>query len=157
MKLIGKIFEAFFKYFVLVPAFIVFIVGTILSIINKSFSGLLLMISGLIVYLFLPELALLIGRYGFEDIWKQFGFQTKPDFARPWKLTKIVLLTSFCTAVIISILKIIETKNFFYLFGIPISGLLFYLVLMADKLIHKSISNKNLQNKNREGTEKFEK
>ncbi|BCS81942.1 hypothetical protein [Anaerocellum diazotrophicum] len=123
MKLIGKIFEAFFKYFVLVPALIGFIGGTILSIINKSFGGLLLMLSVIIVYLFLPELALLIGRYGFEEIWKQFVVQAKPDFTRPWKLTRVVLLTSFCTAIIISILKTIETKNFFYLFGIPISGL----------------------------------
>jgi len=140
MKLIGKIFEVFFKYFVLVPAFIGFISGTILSIINKSFGGLLLMLSVIIVYLFLPELALLVGRYGFEEVWKQIGIYTKPDFIRPWKLTKIVLLTSCCTAVIISILKIIETKNFFYLFGIPISGLVFYLVLVVNKLIHKSIS-----------------
>ncbi|ADQ07811.1 conserved hypothetical protein [Caldicellulosiruptor hydrothermalis 108] len=97
------------------------------------------MLSVIIVYLFLPELALLVGRYGFEEVWKQFGVQTKPDFIRPWKLTKIVLFTSCCTAVIISILKMIETKNFFYLFGIPISGLVFYLVLIVDKLIHKSI------------------
>ncbi|WP_271628740.1 hypothetical protein [Caldicellulosiruptor sp. DIB 104C] len=142
MKLIGKIFEVFFKYFILVPAFIGFISGTILSIINKSFGGLLLMLSVIIVYLFLPELALLVGRYGFEEVWKQIGIYTKPDFIRPWKLTKIVLLTSCCTAVIISILKIIETKNFFYLFGIPISGLLFYLVLIADNLINRVIYNK---------------
>jgi len=134
MKLIGKIFESFFKYFALVPAFIGFIGGTILSIINKSFGGLLLMLSVLVIYLFLPELALLIGRQGFEEVWKQFSIQAKPDFSRHWKLTRIALL--------ISILKTAETKNLFYLFGIPISGLLFYLVLIADKLILRLILNK---------------
>ncbi|WP_237698982.1 hypothetical protein [Caldicellulosiruptor obsidiansis] len=114
------------------------------------------MLSVLVIYLFLPELALLIGRQGFEEVWKQFGIQAKPDFLRSWRLTRIALLISSCTAALIFILKTIETKNFFYLFGIPISGLLFYLVLIADKLIHKLIS-KNLQNKNLEGTEKFEK
>jgi len=156
MKLLGKIFEIFFKYVALIPAFLGLIFGTIISLTNKSFSFLLLTVISLTIYLFLPDLALIIGKYGFEEIWKQFGVQTKPNFVRTWKLIKAVLLVSFCTAIIISILKTIETKNFFYLFGIPISGLLFYLVLIADKLIHKLIS-KNLQNKNLEGTEKFEK
>jgi hypothetical protein len=142
MKLIGKIFGIFFKYFALVPAFIGFIGGTILSIINKSIGGLLLMLSVLVIYLFLPELALLIGRQGFEEVWKQFSIQAKPDFSRPWKLTRIALLISSCTAALIFILKTTETKNLFYLFGIPISGLLFYLVLIADKFILRLILNK---------------
>ncbi len=156
MKLLGKIFEIFFKFVALIPAFLGLIFGTIISLTNKSFSFLLLTVISLTIYLFLPDLALIIGKYGFEEIWNQFGVQTKPNFVRTWKLIKAVLLVSFCTAIIISILKTIETKNFFYLFGIPISGLLFYLVLIANKLIHKLIS-KNLQNKNLEETEKFEK
>jgi len=142
MKLLGKIFEIIFKYVVLIPAFLGLIFGTIISLTNKSFSFLLLTVISLTIYLFLPELALIIGKCGFEEIWEQFGVQTKPNFVRTWKLIIAVLLVSFCTAIIISILKTIETKNFFYLFGIPISGLLFSLVLIADKLILRFILDK---------------
>lgn len=150
MRLIGKIYEVFIKYIALIPAFIGFISGTILSVINRSFGILIFMVSGLIAYLFLLESVFLIGKCGFEEIWKQFGVQAKADFTRPWKLTKIVLLTSCCTAVVISILKIIETKSFFYLFGIPISGLLFYLVMIVDKLI----KNQDLSKRANQGMKK---
>ncbi|WAM34300.1 hypothetical protein [Caldicellulosiruptor morganii] len=142
MKLIGKLFLVFFKYFAIVPALIGFIGGTILSIINKSFAGIILTLSLAIGYLYLIELSVYIGKFGFEEIWEQFGVKARPDFARSWKLSKIALLISCVTALIISFLKIHQTKNLLYLLGAIISVLLFYLVLRFDKAIYKRLSNK---------------
>ncbi|WPX09319.1 hypothetical protein [Anaerocellum danielii] len=142
MKLIGKLLLVFFKYFAIVPALIFFIGGTILSIMNKSFVIIILTLSLLIGYLYLIELSMYIGKCGFEEIWNQFGVKAKPDFVRSWKLSKIALLTSCVTALIISFLKINQTKNLFYILGALISTLLFYLVLRFDNIIYKLLFNK---------------